>query len=154
MHERTDTDAMCNPDAVDDRAVADHEAEVMVVEDDADVRGSLRAIIAQAGYSVVGAEDGFRAIRLLKAGLRPRLIILDLMLPAMSGREFRQAQLRDPALAGIPVVVCSALHGVDYLASRLGAIAGLTKPIDIDELLRLIAEHCPPSTALTAPNGR
>ena len=135
-------DAARDPALIQYRVVPGPEAAVMVVEDNADVRDSLTAIIDHAGYSVVGAEDGRRAIQLLRAGLRPSLIVLDLMLPGMSGREFREAQLRDHSLASIPVVVCSAALDVEYYATRLGAIAGLTKPIDIDRLLRLIEERC------------
>ena len=125
-----------------DRRPGAPEADVLIVEDDPDVRAAMIAIVEMGGYSVVAAEDGWQAMQLLKAGLRPRLILLDLMLPRMSGREFREAQLRDEALGSIPVVLCSALDGVEHYAVRLGAIAGLMKPVDIDQLLHLIDEHC------------
>jgi len=79
-----------------------HSAPVLVVEDDRDVRESLVAVLEDAGYRVMSAADGRAALDLLRAGPRPAVILLDLMMPVMDGFEFRAEQVRDPSLADVP----------------------------------------------------
>ena len=69
---------------------------IFLVEDDFDVREALVETLRDSGYEVESAADGEQAIQLLRAGARPGLILLDLMMPRMSGSEFRMAQLADP----------------------------------------------------------
>src|SRR6185436_12323698 len=83
-------------------------ANILLVEDDFDVRDALIPILEYEGHRVVGAASGQEALDRLRSGAKPSLILLDLMMPGMSGMEFRAEQLRDPALASIPVVVVSA----------------------------------------------
>jgi len=66
----------------------------------------------------------------------------------MDGWQFRAAQLCDNELAGIPVVVVSAAgrRDVEAAAVSMRAVAGIAKPVDWDELLRLVEEHCRPPT--------
>ena len=117
-------------------------APVLVVEDNAEVRHALVALLEGEGYRVAEAADGVSALRLLRAGeVQPCLIVLDLMMPRMSGWDFRMEQSSDLRLAGIPVVVVSA----DPLASqaeRMGAAAVLSKPADPEQFLELIGRHC------------
>ena len=90
------------------------------------------------GYAVESASDGEQALHLLRAGARPGLILLDLMMPRMSGSEFRMAQLVDPALAGLPVVLLSADGRMEEKAVALKVQGAIRKPIDLDELFSLI----------------
>jgi len=117
-------------------------APVLVVEDNAAVRQALVALLEAEGYHVAEAVDGVSALRLLRtAAVQPCLIVLDLMMPRMSGWDFRMEQSSDLRLAGIPVVVVSA----DPLASqaeRMGAAAVLSKPADPEQFLELIGRHC------------
>ena len=117
-------------------------APVLVVEDNAEVRQALVALLEAEGYHVAEAVDGVSALRLLRtAAVQPCLIVLDLMMPRMSGWDFRMEQSSDLRLAGIPVVVVSA----DPLASqaeRMGAAAVLSKPPDPERFLELIGRHC------------
>lgn len=71
------------------------------------------------------------------------LILLDLMMPVMDGWAFRVEQRQDPNLRDIPVVVLSAAMDPAQEAARLGAIAGLGKPLNIARLLNLVAQYCP-----------
>jgi len=109
---------------------------VLVVEDDPDIREVTVLLLQHEGYDVVSAPDGSAALELLRKGVEPRGIVLDLMMPVMNGWDFRRHQLADPALASIPVIVVSA----DPLAQRLASSPGVrdvfSKPVDIDELLR------------------
>jgi CheY-like chemotaxis protein len=116
---------------------------VLIVEDDEDVREAYAAFLEGAGYRVVEAADGHEALRQLRSPSRTFcLILLDLFMPNMNGWAFRTEQLRDPALATIPVVVISADPRTDQKAAQLGAIAHLQKPIDMDALVTLVDAHC------------
>jgi len=90
------------------------------------------------GYAVESAGDGEQAIQLLRAGARPGLILLDLMMPRMSGSEFRMAQLADRALSDLPVVLLSADGRMEEKAVALKVQGAIRKPIDLDELFALI----------------
>src|SRR5262249_27660442 len=79
---------------------------VLVVDDDADVRGMLAQVLELEGYDVVTAADGREALRRLEER-RPFLVLLDLMMPGMNGWQFRAEQLKQPGIADVPVVVLS-----------------------------------------------
>jgi CheY-like chemotaxis protein len=111
---------------------------ILVVEDDADIRSALTTILREEGYGVASAGDGREALGLLRGGARPDLILLDLMMPVMNGSDFRVAQLSDPALADIPVVVLTANGRFRDAARMLGAADAFGKPFDLDALLASI----------------
>lgn len=116
---------------------------VLVVDDDADVRSVLREVLEHAGYRVTGAKNGSDALECLRGLERlPDCIVLDLMMPVMSGYEFRSAQLADEVLATIPVVLLSAVSDRDGVADALGAAAILTKPVGLSALLDAVARQC------------
>jgi CheY-like chemotaxis protein len=108
---------------------------LLIVEDDAGVRDSLSNLLRDEGYEVVTANGGHDALRRLETGPLPSLILLDLMMPEMDGREFRARQLADPRIAGIPVVVVSARPDVRQAARYLGAAGFLAKPMSFQALL-------------------
>ena len=125
---------------------------VLLVDDDERVRDALVALLEEQGYAVAGAADGREALALLRGGgFRPDLIILDLMMPVMDGWEFRAAQLDDAELASIPVMVFSAHHAARQAAGTLGAVTVLAKPLDVDELLRVVGAYCVGREAHPAP---
>jgi CheY-like chemotaxis protein len=116
---------------------------VMVVEDDMDIREALVEILEEQGCEVVAAENGARAMAYLKSATAlPCLILLDLMMPVMDGQAFREAQVKDPALADIPIVVVSAYRDVQNHAEQLQAATYIKKPPRIEELVSAIARHC------------
>jgi DNA-binding response OmpR family regulator len=120
---------------------------VLLVEDDAPIRGMLADVLQDAGFSVVQASDGLEAVRNLREE-RPDLIVLDLMLPRMSGWQFLEESRPDLERANIPVVVLSAIHGQGDYPSTLGVAAWLTKPVDIDRFLgavQTLADPAPPN---------
>lgn len=115
---------------------------VLIVEDDPDTREMLATLLSTEGFRAVAAEDGLEALHLLRTVRRrapetPCLVLLDLKMPRLSGQEFRRAQLGDPMLAGVPVAVISGATDAEARARDLGAVATVTKPIDIDTLLRI-----------------
>src|SRR5712691_3328552 len=120
---------------------------VLIVEDDPDVRAMLSALLATQGFNTVTAEDGLEALHLLRAVRHrapetPCLILLDLKMPRFSGNEFRRAQLGDPMVASVPVAVMSGASDLHKRAEALGAVATLAKPIDFDMLLDVVRRYC------------
>jgi CheY-like chemotaxis protein len=116
--------------------------DVLVVDDDDEIRESLVELLEERGFRAAAAADGAQALAALRAGLRPSLILLDLMMPVMDGVTFRQRQLADPDLAAIPVVLVSAFENVEEDSRRMGARGALRKPISFRDLLDLVRRVC------------
>ena len=113
---------------------ATHRCTVLVVEDDADVRELLRFALSADGYEVATVDNGREAMHYLRSHADACIILLDLALPIMDGAHFRSAQLRDRALAWIPLVVMSGSDDAARHARELGARRLLRKPLDIDDV--------------------
>jgi CheY-like chemotaxis protein len=116
---------------------------VLLVDDDAEIRGVVRLILETEGYRVLTAADGEEALRVLRAGERPGMILLDLRMPGMDGRGFRHAQSADPGLADIPVVIFSGDRDAGRVAAGLGT-EWLLKPVDLERLLSVVERYCAP----------
>jgi CheY-like chemotaxis protein len=117
---------------------------ILVVEDDELIRDSLVEFLDEQGYQAVGAVDGVDALQRLRSGEPyPCVIVLDLMMPNMDGKAFREAQLRDARLAGIPVIVVSAYRDVAKDAAALAVQDYLPKPLKLAVLLDLVGRYCP-----------
>jgi two-component system KDP operon response regulator KdpE len=108
-------------------------ARVLVIEDEAQLRYALRRNLEQAGYAVREADDGATALREL-AAFKPDVVLLDLLLPDMSGVDVCRDIRRDHET---PIIVLSALGDEKTKVAALdqGADDYLTKPFGIDELL-------------------
>jgi CheY-like chemotaxis protein len=111
-----------------------HRCTVLVVEDDADVRELLRVALSADGYEVATVDNGRDAMYYLRSHADACIILLDLALPIMDGAQFRRAQLRDRALAWVPLVVMSGSVDAARHARELGARRLVRKPLDIDDL--------------------
>ena len=107
---------------------------IAVIDDDVYIGDMLQELLSKEGYGVLRAYSGTEALLLLE-NRKPDLVLLDLMLPGLSG----EAVL--PHLSGLPVIVLSAKAGVEEKVSLLlnGAVDYLTKPFDTRELLARIA---------------
>jgi CheY-like chemotaxis protein len=113
---------------------------ILLVEDDADIRTTLKEVLELEGYEVVTAGNGKEAFETLqKMKDSPRLILLDLMMPIMNGWEFLEAQQATAVLASIPVVVVSAAGDKAKSAKAQGFVK---KPIEVDGLLKMIKQYC------------
>ncbi len=114
---------------------------ILVVEDDSGIRESLLELLADEGFPSVGAKDGIDALKLLRDGLMPCWILLDLFMPNMGGEECLDEIRKDPRFAEVPVTLLSAGASAATLAKHK-AVAFLKKPIDIAELFGAAEEFC------------
>ena len=121
-----------------------HRHEVLVVEYDRDFRDALQMLLTVHGLEVFCAMDGQEALDILHRGLHPCVILLDMMMPRMSGAEFRIAQQHDPELETIPVVILSASANREE-AQSMGISEFMKKPIDVDQLVETVSRHCTPA---------
>jgi CheY-like chemotaxis protein len=117
---------------------------VLLVDDDRDIVDAIRALLEDDGFDVVTANNGFAALRQLRrAGPRPDVIVLDLMMPLLDGWDFRAEQLADPAVRDIPVIIMTASGLTDgMLDGQLKAAAVLPKPIEVEPFLRVLNDLC------------
>jgi CheY-like chemotaxis protein len=113
---------------------AAHRCSILIVDDDADVRELLRVTLETEGYRVACVAHGRDALHHLRSHAETCLILLDLLLPVMDGRQFRKAQLRDRSLAWIPVVLMSGAPDPERATRELGARRLVRKPLDLDEV--------------------
>jgi CheY-like chemotaxis protein len=111
---------------------------VLVVDDDADNRETLCEVLADEGYTVRGVPGGREARALLEGGLRPALMLLDLMMPEMSGDELL-VWLRTSEARAVPVVVMSARH--DWQPPD--GVGCLRKPVGLVEMLETVRVYVP-----------
>jgi len=124
------------------------EGRVLVVDDEADMRKSIRLILTQADYDVVEAEDGEQAIAAIRSGDNPLLlsaIICDLVMPKVGGMEaiaFFRSQF-----PGVPILVLTGHLNIENMSElyKQGVVDCLVKPIASEKLLaaveKAVAEH-------------
>jgi CheY-like chemotaxis protein len=112
---------------------------VLIVEDDQEIRETLKEIVAAEGYHTLEAQNGRVALDLIDRGNQPCLILLDLMMPEMNGWEFLEKRRQNAVIAAIPTVVVTA---AGLGATPFGATSILKKPILLLELISLIEKHC------------
>jgi CheY-like chemotaxis protein len=108
---------------------------ILVVEDDDDIRDSLKELLEEEGYRVDTAANGQQALGKLQEQELPQLILLDLMMPVMDGWQFQKELRAVPSLARLPVIVISASK---FSREPLNAAAFIPKPLDAGVLLETI----------------
>jgi CheY-like chemotaxis protein len=115
---------------------------VLVVDDDYAIRDMLTMFLEEEGFNAVCATIGREAIDLLRSAAdQPRVVLLDLNMPVMTGWEFRQEQQHDPAIANVPVAVISADRSI-VQQPTIDAEEYFPKPLDLDRLLAFIQQCC------------
>ncbi len=118
-------------------------APILIVEDHDDTREMVAVLLAADGFNVVTAENGRRGLERLMQS-RPCLVLLDLMMPVMSGWEFRKAQtaIQDSELAATPVLLLTAVPEPEQAAEQLRVAGVLPKPLNFDQLIETVRRHC------------
>ena len=109
---------------------------VLIVDDNPAIRGFIAMVLEDEGFAVASAAHGREALTEAHRRL-PDVVILDLMMPVMSGREFINAWQSDPVTRHIPIIVVSAAYSATT-AAALGVQAFLRKPFDLDRLLTVL----------------
>ena len=114
---------------------------VLVVDDAADIRMLMEAVLSRAGFEVLQASGGAEALDMLEAGAAPDVVLLDVQMPDMDGWETLAAVRADPMLTDIAVVVCTVKgRGEDGDRARdLGADGYVSKPFTLSELVDQVA---------------
>jgi CheY-like chemotaxis protein len=116
----------------------DHFASVLVVDDDDEIRDAICGVLEAEGFTTMVAENGEIALRKMDKGRRPCVVLLDLMMPVMSGWDFMREVAGKKDLDDLPVVVVSA-----YTEQHAtGAKRTLKKPLDVKQLLGAVREFC------------
>jgi CheY-like chemotaxis protein len=114
---------------------------VLVVDDDPALCELVRDVLGDSGYRVLTAGHGLQALRLLDKE-RPCVMIIDLMMPMMSGWDLIAALQNDNELERIPFVVLSA-HPDARHTDRFGRAVSIPKPFQVDQLIEVVARYCP-----------
>jgi CheY-like chemotaxis protein len=116
--------------------------QVMIVDDDNDIRDAISQILEYEGYEVLQASNGQEGIDRLRDQQKPGLILLDLMMPVMNGWQFRTELQSNPILKEIPVVILSADGNIQQKSENIGVAGYLKKPIQLDTLLDTVKRYC------------
>jgi two-component system, sensor histidine kinase and response regulator len=114
------------------------ERTVLVVEDEDDLRELLLSVLINEGYAVAGAADGREALDVLRRLRRPCVVVLDLIMPHVSGNDVYAAMQADPSLADIPVVISTS----DPSRAPSG-VPVMKKPVRVQTLLTTLAAMFP-----------
>ena len=127
---------------------------ILVADDNDDIREAIVEALENEGYRVSSARNGSEALEVLKGMPTPTLILLDLMMPVMSGWEFLDAQKRDARFASHQVVTISAVNPNQSIEdpTPLDTAGSIQKPFSLGKLWEKVAEFCgpPPAGNLTA----
>ena len=107
-----------------------HRKNILLAEDDADLRDLYSFILKQAGFEVMPVEDGQSALNELQR-CRPDILITDVMMPGMSGLELIEHIKKEKELCDLPVILISAHKDFIDLAQSKGATEVIQKPIDV-----------------------
>ena len=114
---------------------------VLIVEDDPDIREVLEEMLDAGGHRVVTATNGAEGLAALQGVAAPAVILLDLMMPVMSGFAFLEELARRTDRRGDRVLLISANETVERAATLPGVVGYVKKPFDLDEVLSLVERH-------------
>ena len=117
--------------------------DIVIIEDDVDTRETLQDLLRLEGFSVRAAENGAAGLALIERQQPPCLILLDLMMPVMSGWEFleRVRERDEVGIGDVPIVVLSAAADLVDVGRRFGCDV-VRKPADIGELVDIARRFC------------
>ena len=116
---------------------------ILVVDDDAVSRELVKRRLEENGYQMMTAQDGTEALEAVQK-TRPDLLLLDIQMPKMNGYSFitelRKWEGESAAPSNIPVIVLTAHDKMEPIFKRHGARGYILKPLDMDNLLRMVKE--------------
>ncbi len=117
-------------------------ARILIIDDDAGVRGVLKALLERAGHEVLVGQNGEEGLAVARAQ-RPALVMLDVEMPGMNGFDVCSLLKTDAVLRAVPVVIMTgrALDGVSARARTAGAVDWMAKPFERQVLLKKISHY-------------
>lgn len=118
---------------------------ILIIDDDAAILEMLREFLWSEGYDAIPVSMGSAAVARAIAS-PPGLILLDLMMPEMSGWQVIAALRAAPETRSVPVILLSARRDLAAAAHDLDVVTYLEKPFELDELLALVARYVEPTT--------
>jgi CheY-like chemotaxis protein len=125
--------------------LAESRPEILVVDDDDGIRETLEDVLSAEGYRVATAGNAAIAVDRIRRGPMPSLMLLDLMMPVLSGWEFLVMAEKDEVLGSVPVVVLSAMTApMGSPGAQGGVKACVRKPVQLDELLAVVLRFALP----------
>ena len=110
---------------------------ILIVEDDQDIRESLRDAFVDEGYNVLTAANGRDGLDVLRTHPPPCTVVLDLIMPVMTGNAMYEAMQADPALAAIPVIISTS----DPSRAPSGVLL-VKKPVHLQTMLTTVEKFC------------
>jgi CheY-like chemotaxis protein len=110
---------------------------VLIVDDEPEIRETLQEFLEEEGFHVSTAADGVEALRLLTTHGPPCVVILDLLLPALDGAQVYERMQLDAGLARVPVIVSTS----DPSRAPSGVLI-MKKPVNLTRLLGAVKQHC------------
>jgi len=122
-----------------DVPVMSKQAQILIVDDDEEIRSFLGMLLQEEGYAIESAEDGLAALEKLEA-TKPDLILLDIMMPRMDGYRFAEALRQRDLQPPIPFIVLSA-NLREQQAIAMGACSYIAKPFDLPDLLEKVEQY-------------
>lgn len=111
---------------------------VLIVEDDEDIRAAMAELLENEGFDVAVASNGLEGLEVLEQMSLPCMVLLDLMMPVMSGEDFLKHVRQHPVFNPIPVIIVTA-SGKQPLPGAQGI---LKKPFEIGDLFATVTAHC------------
>ena len=116
--------------------------QVLIVEDDHDLREIYRDVLRDDGWEVFTAGDGVEALEILEGGASPCVAVIDLRMPRMDGWELTDRLRQHPQWREMPCVIVAAHVRVADEANQIGVRWWLQKPVSIERLLEVLGEAC------------
>lgn len=128
--------------------------DILIVDDNESHRTLLITFLEDVGYTVGTASDGQEALTYLRQSANaPKVILLDVAMPLMTGWEFVRAVQRDARFVAIPIVIMTALSALDYMEIPDGAVAFLEKPLDLVALEMILRTYAEPDLRVQEVGG-
>jgi CheY-like chemotaxis protein len=113
--------------------------DALVVDDDPEMRTAMTELLDGAGFAVAWAGNGAEVFELIRAGVRPRVLLLDMQMPVLDGWSFLERRRKYRFLRSIPVVLTTALDRVQLVPDDV--VAFVQKPVDPDRLVDVVRRH-------------
>jgi CheY-like chemotaxis protein len=115
---------------------------VLIIDDADATRTGLVRLFQLRGYKTKEAVNGAQGLERLREDPRTDVVVLDVMMPGTNGYWFRDQQLKDPALADIPVIVFTGLGEADALKRTMNVKDVFCKPVSVDAVFEAVSRHC------------